>query len=71
MQDLANDSYFFIAREVQQDAVVVVGPWLLRAFLVTFETLLDEPEMGGPLPDYVRPPVWMASQEFMYRFLLA
>jgi len=42
----------------------------LRAFLVRF-SFLDEPEMASALPDYVRPPVWMASQKFTYRFFLA
>jgi len=71
MQDLADDSYFFIARKVQQDPVVVLGPWMLRPFLVPLKALLDEPEMASALPGYVRPPVWMASQKFTYRFLLA
>jgi len=62
MQDLADDSYFFIAREVQQDPVIMFGPWVLRAFLAMLEALLDEPEMASALPDHVRPPVWMASQ---------
>src|SRR5258708_21069985 len=64
MQNLADDSYFFIAHEVQQDTVVVFGPWVLRAFLATLETLLDEPEMPSALPDYVRLPIRMAPQQF-------
>jgi hypothetical protein len=71
MQDLANDSYFFIAREVQQDPVIVFGPWMLPPFLVTLQAFLDEPEMTSALPDYVRPPVWMPSQKFTHRFLFA
>jgi hypothetical protein len=62
MQNLADDSYFFIAREVQQDPVIMFGPWVLRAFLARLDALLDKPESAGALPDYVRPPVWMASQ---------
>jgi len=71
MQNLADDGYVFIPRKVQKDPVVVFRPWILRSFLVTLEALLDEPEMPSALPDYVRPPVWMASQKFTYRFLLA
>jgi hypothetical protein len=51
MQDLADDAYFFIAREVQKDPVIVFGPWVLRAFLATLDALLDEPEVAGALPD--------------------
>ena len=71
VQHFADDRYVFVSREVQQNPIVVFGPWVLGAFLVALETLSDEPEMAGTLPDYVRPPVWVASQKFTYRFLLA